>query len=75
MDRTLDCLAVGQKALVTGVCGTAALCMRLKDYGLIPGTQICCRYRSPDGSVTSVECRGSVIAIRTKDMKNIKGRW
>lgn len=75
MDRTLDCLAVGQKALVTDVCGNAALRMRLKDYGLIPGTQVCCRYRSPGGSVTSVECRGGVIAIRTKDMKNIKGRW
>lgn len=75
MDRTLDCLAVGQTTVVTYVGGNSALRCRLRDYGLIPGTQVRCRYRSPDGSVTSLECRGGVIAIRTRDMKNIKGRW
>ena len=75
MDRTLDCLAVGQTAVVTCVGGNSALRCRLRDYGLIPGTQVRCRYRSPDGSVTSLECRGGVIAMRTRDMKNIKGRW
>ena len=75
MDRTLDRLAIGKTAVVTCVGGSSALCCRLQDYGLIPGTQVRCRYRSPDGSVTSLECRGSVIAMRTKDMENIKGRW
>ena len=75
MDRTLDCLPVGKAAVVVCVGGNSALRSRLRDYGLVDGTKVDCRYRSPDGSVTSLGCRGGVIALRTRDLKNIKGRW
>ena len=74
MDITLDQLRPGQQAVVTDLGEDAYLKERLMVYGMVPGTTVGCRYRSPDGSVTSLECRGSVIALRTADMKRIWGR-
>ena len=74
MDITLDRLRPGQQAVVTDLGEDAYLKERLMVYGMVPGTTVFCRYRSPDGSVTSLECRGSVIALRTADMKRIWGR-
>ena len=74
MDITLDRLRPGQQAVVTDLGEDAYLKERLMVYGMVPGTTVSCRYRSPDGSVTSLECRGSVIALRTADLKRIWGR-
>ena len=74
MEITLDRLGLGQSAIVTCVGEDTALASRLRDYGMIPGTTVCCRYRTPDGSVTSLDCRGGVIALRTRDMKSIRGQ-
>ena len=74
MDITLNRLGLGQQAVVTSIDGDVSFVRRLRAYGMIPGTIVCCRYRSPGGSVTSLDCRGSVIALRTKDMQRIWGR-
>lgn len=74
MDITLDKLRPGQQVIVTDLGEDMYLKQRLMAYGMIPGTAVCCRYRTPDGSVTSLDCRGSVIALRTADMKRIWGR-
>lgn len=74
MDITLDRLRPGQWAVVTELGEDTYLKERLTAYGMVPGTMVECRYRTPDGSVTSLECRGSVIALRTVDMKRIWGR-
>lgn len=74
MEITLDRLRLGQSAIVTHIKEDTALACRLRAYGMIPGTTVSCRYRTPDGSVTSLDCRGGVIALRTGDMKNIRGR-
>ena len=74
MDITLDRLRPGQQAVVTDFGEDVFLRQRLMAYGMIPGTTVSCRYRSPDGSVTSLECRGSVIALRTADLRRIWGR-
>ena len=47
---------------------------RLWDIGLIPGTAVCCRYRTPDRKVTAVEFRGTVVALRTRDLQRIRVR-
>lgn len=75
MNMTLDQLRPGQQAVITDLSEDMYLKQRLMAYGMTPGTTVCCRYKSPDGSVTSLECRGSVIALRTGDMKRIWGRW
>ena len=47
------------------------LTRRLEDFGLVPGTKICRRYSSPAGDVTALELRGSVLAMRTTDVRRI----
>lgn len=46
--------------------------LRLRDFGLVPGTRVCRRYCSPGGDVTAVELRGSVLALRTRDLGGIR---
>jgi Fe2+ transport system protein FeoA len=73
VEVSLDRLCIGQQAVVTHIETDPALRCRLRCFGLVPGTQVCCRYRSPGGSVTALEFRGSVVALRTRDMRKIWG--
>ena len=75
MEITLDRLHLNQQAVVTAIHTAPALLLRLRQFGMVPGTPVRCRYRSPGGGVTAVECRGSVLAIRTRDLKRIWGRY
>ena len=70
VEMGLDQMGLGKMARVTGVDGT--LRNRLKDFGFVPGTRVCCRYRTPGGSVTAVEFRGTTVALRTRDMQAIR---
>lgn len=45
---------------------------RLRDFGLIPGTRVRRRYASPAGDVVAIELRGSVIALRKRDLHRIR---
>ncbi len=72
MESGLNCLRPGTWAVVTGVGVQAALAQRLQEFGLVPGTAVCCRYKSPGGSITAVECRGAVLALRSRDAAKIR---
>lgn len=72
MEITLDQLLCGQRGIVTRINTDAMLERRLRAFGLIPGTQISCRYRTPCCSVAALELRSSVIALRARDMANIR---
>lgn len=48
---------------------------RLRDFGLVPGTQVTVRYRSPDRGVVALEFRGTVVAMRTRDLKGVQVQW
>lgn len=73
MEITLDMLKTDKMAVVTQVQTDPALEKRLRDHGLVPGTIVRCRYRSPCGRVMALEFRGSVVALRSKDLKHIRG--
>ena len=73
MEITLAQLPVDKIAVVTNIDTKESLKKRFRDYGLVPGTIVRCRYRSPDGSVVALEFRGSVVAVRRKDLQWIKG--
>ena len=68
----LDLLMPGDTGVVVQMAVGEALALRLRNFGLVPGTRVHCRYRSPDGSVTALELRGTVIALRTRDLKGIR---
>ncbi len=72
MERGLSELRPGCRAVIMHIGGNPALKRRLQDLGLVPGTEVCCRYRSPGGGVTALEFRGTVVALRTRDLKKIR---
>ncbi len=74
MEISLDGLRPGMKAVVTRVSCEETLRRRLEDFGLTEETQVSCRYRSPHDDVTALELRGTVLAIRRRDLCRISGR-
>lgn len=72
MEIALHELHPGEAARVTEMACGAALTARLKDFGLVPGTELSCRYRSPGGTVTALELRRTVLAVRTRDLRRIR---
>ncbi|MBE6958954.1 MAG: ferrous iron transport protein A [Ruminococcaceae bacterium] len=75
MEVSLDKLPVGVPAVVTAIRCSPSFCSRLRDFGLVSGTRVMVRYRSPDRGVAAVEFRGTVIAMRCKDLKGVRVRW
>lgn len=72
MEISLDRLCLGRLGVVTCINTDAYMKKRLRAFGMVPGTQVRCRYRSPGGSVTALEFRGAVVALRTRDMRKIR---
>lgn len=74
METGLDCLRPNGEAVVLEVNTDGALRRRLRAFGLVPGTKVRCRYRCPWGTVTAIALRGSVVALRTEDLRKIRVR-
>lgn len=74
METSLDLLRPGVKAVVIRIDAEPSLCRRLRDFGLVVGTTVQCRYRCPWGAVTALELRGATLALRTADMRKIRVR-
>lgn len=74
METGLHSVRPGEVAVITRIDTDAALQRRLKAFGLVPGTKVRCCYRCPWGDLTALELRGSVLALRTKDLQNIRVR-
>lgn len=74
MEIALSRLEPRHWAVVTRMDMAGELKKRLEDYGLVPGTRVICRYRSPGGDVSAVEFRGAVIALRTRDLEAVRVR-
>ena len=72
MEISLDRLGLGRLGVVTHIDTDDYMKKRLRAFGMVPGTQVRCRYRSPGGSVTALEFRGAVVALRTRDMRKIR---
>lgn len=72
MDMELSRLLPGSRGRVTAVRCREVLRCRLRSFGLIPGTEIYVRYRSPGGGVTALELRGTVVALRTRELRGIR---
>jgi Fe2+ transport system protein FeoA len=74
MELSLDRLEPDIFCTVLEVRSPEPLKSRLRQFGLVPGTDICVRYRSPDSGVTAVELRGTIVALRTRELKKIRVR-
>lgn len=67
----LNCLKLGQFGIVKKVCASDQIKRRLLDMGLIEGTKVECMMKSPLGNPIAYGIRGTVIAIRNEDCKEI----
>lgn len=45
---------------------------RLRDIGLLPGSDICCGYLAPSGSPMAFWIKGALIALRKEDCRSIR---
>lgn len=75
MESGLHCVRPGECVVVTEIDASEALTARLRDFGLVSGTTVRCCYRSSGGQVTALALRGSVLALRTRDLQKIRVRW
>ncbi len=60
-------LSIGKKAEITKLIATGKKRRRLLDLGLIPGTEIISKRRSPSGDPTAYLFRGTIIALRSEE--------
>ena len=68
---SLDQVRCGHWVKVMRVDTKPQLRQRLRDFGLVPGTRVRYRCASPGGHVVAIELRGSVLALRKKDLQCI----
>lgn len=71
-EKTLNELKIEEIGVVYRIVGEETIKRRLLDLGLIKGTNIKPVLVSPSGDPRAFEFRGSLIAIREEDSKNIK---
>lgn len=67
-------LIKGEKGIVTGLTSGKAMKMRLRDIGLIEGTEVECLGKSPLGDPAAFLIRGAVIALRNEDASHVRIR-
>lgn len=69
---SLDRVGLGCECTVATVNTEKNLKRRLEDFGLVPGTAVRPEYRSPGGHGTVIGFRGTMLALRTRDLKQIR---
>ena len=68
---TLDRLSLNRCGYVIGLLSKGTMRRRLVELGIVEGTKIECVGRSPSGDPSAYFVRGTVVAIRAADAKNI----
>lgn len=71
MQISLNEIQPQETAVITHIHTDSHLRSRLQAFGLVPGTKVLCRYRNPGRSLTALEFRDTVVALRTKDLQKI----
>lgn len=71
METTLDKLPINKIGIVKKLNSKSEIKRRLLDLGMISETSIKPIYKSPLGDPTAYLMRGSVIALRSDDAKDI----
>lgn len=69
--NTLSNLEIGTVAKIKQINCTGELKRRMLDLGMVNGTNIKAIFRSPGNDPTAFEIRGTLIALRKEDSKNI----
>ena len=65
-------LRQGQRAKVMTMDLGGAIRRRVRELGLLPETEVTCRYLAPAGTPAAYEICGAVIALRRKDAEKVR---
>ena len=68
---TLSDMKIGDSGIVASVNASDNIKRRLLDIGLIKGTKVECVLKSPFNDPVAYLIRGTIIALRKEDSKNI----
>ena len=71
-NTSLASLRVGQQGTVTEIEESSPMGRRLRDMGLVRGTQVECLHHSPFGDPAAYLIRGAVIALRREDSRRVQ---
>lgn len=69
--KTLYELKIGQCGIVNNVNADEKIKRRLQDIGFIKGAEVLCAFKSPFGEPTAYRIKGTTIALRDEQSKNI----
>lgn len=69
--NTLDILPIGKEGNIKEINCNQNIKRRMMDLGIVKDTKIKAILKSPSGNLKAYEVRGSIIAIRKEDAKNI----
>lgn len=72
--KTLAEMRPGERAVISDFAPSndASLMQRIMQMGLIQGTIVELAYEAPFGGAIAVQCRDTLIALRTEDAKFIR---
>lgn len=73
MEKTVNDLKIGEKAIVTGLGCSGALRRRIIDMGITPGAVVIMRKAAPMGDPLEINVRGYELSIRRSEAKEIWG--
>ncbi len=69
---SLSKLKIGDSGRVSSININEAMRRRLRDIGLIEGTEVKCVLKSPCGDPAAYQIRGALIALRSEDAEKVK---
>ena len=71
MNKTLLSAEIGHSTIIYSLAASGLSNRRLLDLGMTPGTKVTCLYAAPSGDPRAYLVRGTVIALRENDAKNV----
>ncbi len=72
MEKTVNDMAIGETAVVTGLGCSGALRRRIIDMGITPGAIVILRKTAPMGDPLELNVRGYELSIRRSEAKEIR---
>ena len=69
--KTLYELKIGECGIVNNINADEKIKRRLQDIGFIKGAEVLCAFKSPFGEPTAYRIKGTTIALRDEQSKNI----
>lgn len=72
MEKTVNDMEIGERAVVTGLGCSGALRRRIIDMGITPGAVIIMRKAAPMGDPLELNVRGYELSIRRAEAKEIR---